>query len=135
MQFRWPELVSKTMLLQLDIRLSGTVALLSLWLAACSSTVEPARRGTECAAACEAKHPDGLHLYNVVISECVCTGCSEDCSQSVCVDKRTPSDACLPCVQASLDGPACREHGGLFGSCLDTKDCADFVTCITTCAL
>ena len=110
--------------------------LLLVWFAACDSTVEqPGKppRGTACVAACELQHPAGLYHYELVISECVCTSCSEDCRSEVCGNKQTPSDGCLPCVQDSLEGEACNEHGGLFQTCLGDKECAEFVACVTAC--
>ncbi len=122
--------------LQPHLRLFSAVSFLLSWLAACDSTVEQPKpkRGTECAAACEVQHPEGVRLYRYVVSECACNRCTDDCRQSVCFDKQTPSDDCLPCVQESLEGTDCREHAGLFVSgCLDHEDCADFVGCITAC--
>jgi hypothetical protein len=119
------------MRLHFEIALSFIVALLSMGLAACGPTVTV---GHECAAACEEQHSDGLDLYNNLKGSCACWGCSEACTQSVCRDKQTPSNACLPCVQESLRGDACNEHAGLFeAGCLGTKACADLVACIVEC--
>lgn len=117
------------------IRLSGSVAFFSMWLAAvslsaCANTVLV---GEVCAAACEDDHPEGLERYNNV-NLCACDGCSDACHQSVCFDHQTPDDACLPCVQESLRGDACMENSGLFQSgCLTEHDCAALVKCILAC--
>jgi len=92
------------------------------------------KSGEACAAACEEQHPDGMYWYNNLKGTCACSGCSDACTQSVCNDKQTPSDACLPCVQESLGGDSCQRHAGLFRSgCLGKKECAALVACITAC--
>lgn len=112
--------------------------LFSVWLVGCDGTVEQSCRGdigancNACAAACEQQHPDGLRMYNIVMVTCVCESCDEACSQSVCGDKETPSDMCLPCVQESLGGDACA-FAGHFGSCRSHADCAALVACLTAC--
>ncbi len=114
------------------------LAFLLLSLSACDTSIKdpPARYGAECVRACEAREPEGLKKYEVVISACVCTSCSEDCAQAVCSDKEPPSDTCLPCVQDSLDGPNCDEHGGLFRTgCLGYPECRAFVDCVVDCEL
>jgi len=129
--------MSTSMYFRLETRLRSAVPVLSfVCLAACNSTVEqPSQplRGTQCVALCELQHPGGLQLYESVVSTCVCKRCSEDCRSSVCFDKQTPSDECLPCVQDALGGADCDEHGGLFGACFQDKPCADFVACVTAC--
>lgn len=118
------------------LRRSCSVALLSVWMAAislsaCESTVLV---GEACAAACEDDHTEGLETYRGVINGCVCDGCSDACTQSVCHEKQTPTDACLPCVQESLSGDACNVHAGLFAAaCLTTKDCGALVECLVAC--
>jgi hypothetical protein len=110
-------------------------ALFLAWFAACatpSPSLAPTR--SACAAACEVRHRDGLRLYNNLKGTCACQGCSETCARSVCIDKQTPSDECLPCIQESLRGAACSEHSGLFVvGCLGDKDCAALVGCIEAC--
>jgi hypothetical protein len=121
-----------------ELRLSGAVALLSVWLSsvwfvACGPKVVV---GAECAAACEENNAAGLMYFNAVANECVCSGCSPACSQSVCLKKETLSDACLPCVQESLRGDACNLHAGLFGTgCLGHNECIALVDCLTACPL
>lgn len=106
------------------------VALLSMGLAACDTT--PAV-GHARAAACEEEHTDGMHLYSNLKGTCVCRSCSEACAQSVCYDKQTPSDTCLPCVQESLRGDSCNVHAGHFGACLSDEAYGALVACITAC--
>lgn len=106
------------------------VALLSMGLAACDTT---APVGHACAAACEEEHADGMDLYSNLKGTCVCRSCSEACTQSVCYDKQTPSDTCLPCVQESLRGDSCNVHAGHFGACLSDEACGALVACITAC--
>lgn len=119
------------MRLHLEIRLSCAVALLSVWLAACGNDMTTAK---PCAALCEEEHADGLADYNNLKAKCACTGCTEECEQSVCYDKQPPSDECLPCVQQSLQGDACKVHSAHFKSgCLDTEACGALVACITSC--
>ena len=121
--------------LRSKIRLSGSVALLSVWLAflsvsACSNVVLV---GHACAAACEEENPKGVEFYRSVNATCVCDGCSDACSHSVCGDKQAPSDACLPCVQAALLGDPCK-LAGLFGSCPGAHpECKALIDCITAC--
>jgi hypothetical protein len=117
------------------LRLSGSVPLFAVWLAfvsvsACSNTVLV---GHACAAACEAENPKGVEFYKPVSVVCVCDGCSEACSVSVCQEKQAPSDVCLPCVQAALLGEPCK-LAGLFGSCPGAHaECKALVDCLTAC--
>jgi len=124
--------------LRSKIRLSCSVALLSVWLAsvclsACANTVLV---GKACAAACEEENSEGLYYFNLVSGRCVCNGCSAACSKSVCGDHQTPSDACLPCVQESLEGDACNGNGyGAYfkTACLSTDACVALVECLVAC--
>lgn len=130
-----PEQGNDTVHLRSKIRLSGSVALFSTWLAsmslsACRDTVLV---GQSCAASCEEANPRGLELYRSVSGTCVCSGCSAACDKSICEEDQTPSDACLPCVQAAL-GDACIHHSGLFGTgCSGHPECQAFVDCLMAC--
>ena len=121
--------------LRSKIRLSGSVALLSVWLAfmsvsACGNVVLV---GHACAAACEEEHPKGVEFYKPVSVACVCAGCTHACSVSVCSEKQAPSDACLPCVQAALLGDPCK-FAGLFGTVYGSQpEVRAFVDCLTAC--
>jgi hypothetical protein len=123
------------------IRLSSAVALLAVWLAtvslgACSNPVpvgDPVLVGQACAAACEENPtPKGLDLYKSVSVTCVCEGCSDACTVSICDKRETPSDECLPCVQAALGSPGC---GGIghFGSCKGAPECQAIIDCLLAC--
>ena len=118
------------------IRLSGSVALLSVWLATVSLSAcsNPVLVGQACAAACEEEaNPRSLDLYKSVSVTCVCDGCSDACENSICGKHETPSDACLPCVQAGLVGDACTHHAGLFQSCNNHPECQAIIDCLLAC--
>lgn len=118
------------------LRLSCSVALLSVWLAsvwltACANTVLV---GEACAVTCEEEHPEGVEDFRAVSVQCVCDSCSSACKQSVCYDDQTPSDACLPCVQEALRGDSCNEYGGLFlTGCRGHDDCVALINCLVAC--
>jgi len=107
---------------------SCAVGFLSVWPVACANKV------TTCAADCEEQHPEGLRVLHSYMSSCACRSCSDACTQSVCVRKETPSNACLPCMQEGLT-QLCSTDGFFKGGCLDNndKDCTDLFACITTC--
>ncbi len=116
------------------IRLSGAVALLAVWLAfvsvsACSNGV---LFGQACAAACGEDNPKGFEIYKTVAGDCVHEGCSDACRKSPDHMITTPTDACLPCVQAALKGAPCK-YAGLFGVCHDHPECDAYVDCIIAC--
>ena len=126
--------------LSLGLGIVCVVAFVGAGLPACGAevSVEPdcgvPSTGQACVEACEGQYPQGLAYYNVVMVTCACSGCSQECTTSVCDLQETPSDACLPCVQEALGGAPCNEHAGLFGSgCLGHAECADFVACVLAC--
>jgi hypothetical protein len=87
-----------------------------------------------CAACCEQKNPAAKPHFDVAIGDCVCSTCSPTCRESVCTNLATPSDACLPCVQASLGSDTCQIHAGLFESaCLSEPSCDAYVRCLLSC--
>lgn len=116
------------------IRFSGAVALLAIWLAAASlGACSNPLVGQACAAACEEDPtPKGLGLYKSVSVTCVCEGCSDACALSICDKRETPSDVCLPCVQAALHSPGCGNTGH-FGTCKGTPECQAIIDCILEC--
>ena len=121
-----------------EIRVSGAVALLSVWLTAVALTacenVETASRGKACAVACGEQNPDGRTQFNYLNGLCACKSCSAaDCRQSVCGEGQPPSDACLPCVQESLRSN-CRYDSGFFeAACGSGSACRTFVLCLDAC--
>ncbi len=106
-------------------------------LSACDTMTEEEypTHGTECVASCEVRYPEGLELYETVITGgCICEhSCSDECRVSVCTDKDTPSDECLPCVQEALTGAFCDVGQGLFGACTEDESCSAFIGCVTDC--
>ena len=135
--------MSQSIHVRLTTTAHGGLLPLLLCLASCTAKVdEPDEplRGSACVEVCEGQHPEGLERFNKLSSECVCTRCTEACTSSVCGDKETPTDECLPCVQTALDGDDCHVHGGLFrANCLgpnnstSSKDCAAFAECVIRC--
>jgi hypothetical protein len=122
-----------------EIRVSGAVALLSVWLTAVAlpacENVESTSSGKACAVACGEQNPDGRAKFNSLNGLCACDSCSTaDCRQSVCREGQPPSDACLPCVQESLRSD-CRYHSGMFEAACggSGSDCRTFVLCLDAC--
>ena len=121
------------------LRLSGSVALLAVWLAfvsvsACGNVVVDADLvGGACAAACQEVNPKGVELFRIVGAQCACHGCSDACGISVCDETQTPSDACLPCAQAALLGDPCQLEGLFQTGCLGHPECKALVDCFTAC--
>lgn len=119
-----------------EVQLSAAMAFLSvcvgLVLGACGDTVLV---GESCASACEDAHPGAIKSFENVSGLCVCTSCSEACMKSTCGSPyRTPSDACLPCVQEGLRSDRCNKYEGLWRSgCLSDEGCRAFVDCLTAC--
>lgn len=117
------------------LRLSCSVALLSVWLAsvwltACGNTVLV---GGACAEACGEEHPEGVQDFKVVSGQCVCNDCSAACSKSVCGDAQMPSDVCLPCVQEGLQSDMCHDAGLWNTGCPGNGDCGKLVKCLLAC--
>ena len=110
--------------------ISCVVALLSMWLlVACDDN---APEDKSCAASCREKYPEGLRLLNGVIGICACGSCSDACGQSVCRDKESPSDECLPCVQQGLS-TSCSNDGLFLSACPGDNECSDLIECIMAC--
>lgn len=89
--------------------------------------------GSDCVTACAAQFPGGVHEFLVGPGTCICDGCDDACTQSVCVEQQLPTDTCLPCVQAGFLGDC--QYLGFYQACTQFTDseCYALATCIMAC--